>query len=69
MLSDTVTLCTDTLKGDRQMEARPLSGFYHNNSDCVLKCNSIQETKQFSKFQNDASSNCFTIDVFKISAV
>ena len=32
----------------------------------LQKCISDHETKQASKFQSDPSSNCFTIDVWKI---
>ena len=39
-------------------EARPLSW--------LQKCISNHETKQASKFRRDLSSNCFTIDVWKI---
>ena len=41
-------------------EARPLSGFFPTDTD-------TDETKQASKFQNDPSSKCFTIDFWKIN--
>ena len=50
-------------------EARPLSGFVSPHMLIFLqKCISNHETnKQASKFQNDPSSNCFTIDVWNIN--
>ena len=33
----------------------------------LQKCISNHTTKQFSKFQSDPSSNCFTIDVWKLN--
>ena len=60
------------LKGilwDRRWSACALCrDFFPTHADLFLqKCISNHETKQASKFQNDPSSNCFTIDVWNIN--
>ena len=47
-------------------EACPLSGLFPTGADFLQKCIYNHETEKFPevpKFQNDPSSNCFTIDV------